>query len=329
VINLGYTDIPNMFWDGRVERDPKTGVLRTPEPSLNGENPKYPEITRELKSALSAQVIFPIVNGLEMMGENNDVADAGDNIKAWEAVVDRLIKGEGKERYLEQFNKAFGAAKYNIGHLGEALGTFLGANFNLVDTPYDRYLKGDLKAMTTSEKKGLKVFLTRGKCINCHNGKHLSDFKFKTVAVPQFNSDVIKAPYDQGRFEVTGDKSDLFKFRTPSIRNLAVTAPYMHTGGMATIEEVVDHYDNVKKGLENFDLSKVDLSMYKDNFVMDKDPIRNKLRVNLISIGEVRRGLNFTNDEREDLINFLKTGLLDYRLQRDRVPVEGFNIGRL
>lgn len=318
LINLGYDDIPNMFWDGRVERDLVTGAFRTPELGLNGVSPKYPEIVKELKSALSAQVIFPMVSALEMMGENNEIADAGSNIKAWEAIVDRLLTGQDSKRYLEQFKKAFGPAKYNIGHVGEALGTFLAYNFSIVDTPYDRYLKGDLNAMTVSEKKGTKLFLGRANCISCHNGRHLSDFKFKTVAVPQFNSDTIKPPYDQGRFEVTGEKSDLFKFRTPGLRNLSLTAPYMHTGGMASIEEVVDHYDNVKKSLESFDLAKVDLSMYTDNFVVDKDPLRNKLRVNLISIGELRRGLNFTPEEREDLIDFLKTGLLDVRFQQGR-----------
>ena len=62
----------------------------------------------------------------------------------------------------------------------------------------------------------------------------------------------------------------------------------------------------------------MDLSNYSDNFVIDRDPTRNKLRVNLISIGEVRRGINLTVQERGDLIQFLKTGLLDYRFQYNR-----------
>lgn len=320
LINLGYKDIPNMFWDGRVEMNPSTGFFSTPEPGLNGKNPKYKEITKELKSSLSAQVIFPIVNALEMKGESgNEVANAKSNFEAWGLVVKRLLKGDKQKEYQAQFTKAFGAnQKYNIGHVGEALGQFLGANFNITDTPYDRYLNGDIEALTKTEKEGLKIFLTRGKCISCHNGRHLSDFKYKSVGVPQFKSVNDNTEFDKGRFEVTGVKADQFKYRTPPLRNLALTAPFMHTGAFKSLEEVIEHYSNVKTSLEEFDLSRVDFSNYNAGFVLDKDALRNKLRINLISIGEMRRGLNLTDSEKKDLLSFLETGLLGYRFQDDR-----------
>ncbi len=319
LLNLGFSDIEHMFWDGRVYRNSQTGELQTPEPALNGKNPKLKEVAEVLSMSVSAQALFPIINNDEMRGKNNEVADAPTDVKSWEIVMERLLEREGKDRYAAAFKAAFpNTQKFNIGHVGEAIGSFIKDQFYVADTPYDRYLNGDLDAMTDSEKRGLIAFDQRGKCIQCHNGPHLSNFLFKTVATPQFNSDTLAEPYDQGRYEVTGVKRDLFKFKTPALRNLAITAPYMHNGAFATIEEAVDHYNDPKQGLDDFTLAQVDLTNYTDNFVIDRDPKRNKLRVNLISIGEVRRGIHLTDQERADLIQFLKTGLLDYRFQRNR-----------
>ncbi|MCR9205814.1 MAG: hypothetical protein NXH75_14610 [Halobacteriovoraceae bacterium] len=321
LMNLGYPEIEHMFWDGRVHYNPKTKILTTPEPGLNGAQPKYKEIASVLTSSLAAQTIFPIVNDLEMRGgKGNDIADAGNNYNSWKAVMNRLLKtGPSTERYQEQFKKAFPKAKnYNIGHVGEALGKFLGTSFNVIDTPYDRYLKGDLSALKESEKRGLLVFTTRGKCVKCHNGKHLSNFEFKTVATPQLTPEGYPAPYDQGRYEVTGVKSDLFKFRTPNLRNISLTAPFMHNGAFKTLDAVIEHYNDPEVSLNNYSLDQADLNAYSDNFVIDRDKLRNKLRVNLISIGEVRRGIKLTEQEKQDLLAFLETGLLDYRFQRNR-----------
>ncbi len=319
LLNIGFPEIEHMFWDGRVYRNSQTGELQTPEAALNGKNPQLKEVAQVLTMSVSAQALFPIINNEEMRGENNEVADAATDIESWEVVMSRLLEGEKKDRYIPAFKKAYpNTLKFNIGHVGEAIGSFIKDQFYVADTPYDRYLKGDLKAMTDSEKRGLIAFEQRGKCMQCHNGPHLSNFLFKSVATPQFNSDVVQAPFDEGRYEVTGEKRDLFKFKTPGLRNLALTAPYMHNGAFATIEEAVDHYNNPKQSLEDFTLSQVDLSNYSDNFVIDRDPKRNKLRVNLISIGEVRRGIRLTDQERTDLIQFLKTGLLDYRFQQNR-----------
>jgi len=320
VFNLGYDDIPFMFWDGRVHYDKESKVFTTPEPALNGDNPKRADITKVMTSALAAQTIFPIANHLEMRGTSgNPIADAKGNLGAWQEVLKRLLKNNPRsDRYMAQFKKAYpGETNFNIGHVGEALGSFIKDSFTLVDTPYDRYLKGDSSALKPSEKRGLIVFAGRGKCIKCHNGRHLSNFEFKTVATPQLTPEGYPEPYDQGRFEVTGVKSDLFKFRTPALRNVALTSPYMHNGSLRTLEEVIDHYNDPSLSLENYDLTGADLSMYPaQNFVIDRDARRNKLRVNLISIGEVRRGIKLTEDEKKDLISFLKRGLLDYRFHR-------------
>lgn len=321
LINLGYSDIEHMFWDGRVFRDESTGELQTPEPALNGKNPKLDKIAKTFSMSLSVQTIFPIVNDLEMKGpKGNDISNTKNNEEAWEAVMKRLTKGVKSERYMAQFQKAFPKDKeFHIGHVGESLGIFLKNNFNLVNTPYDSYLKGNRDAMNESEKRGLVVFATKGKCVECHQGRHLSNFEFKSVGVPQFTWEKIKAPYDQGRYEVTTNKEDLFKFRTPPLRNISITAPFMHNGVFSTLEEVIQHYTHPRRSIHHFDMSKIDLSAYADKFIFDSDRERNMVRINSIDIPEVRRGVDLSVQEREDLLKFLSTGLLDYRLQKDRL----------
>lgn len=315
LINIGYTDIEFMFWDGRVHRDEQTGVLTTPEPALNGKNPAAKDIVDVMTSSLAVQLIFPLVNELEMKGDSgNDIADTANNLEAWEAIMKRLM---AKTQYADQFKKAFpNTTKFNIGHVGEALATFVGRNFNLVDTPYDRYLKGDVNAMSDEQKRGMLVFGGKGKCVECHNGRHLSNFEFYSVGVPQFAAVADSNPFDEGRYEVTKDPNDLYRFRTPPLRNISLTAPFMHNGAFKTLEEVVDHFMNVTDSMANFDLSGVDMAPYNETFVLDTDVVRNDKRVQSMPIQDMKKGTQLTQSEKLDLLKFLETALLDMRLQR-------------
>lgn len=326
LLNLGFDDIPSMFWDGRVAYDKAANTLSTPEKSINGAKPRRKDISRLLTSALAAQSIFPLADHLEMRGHSgNELAEANSNQELWRRVVKRLMKKNvtPEATYTSLFQSAYPEVEkekhFNIGHVGNALAAFIGGQFLAINTPYDDYLNGNVSAMSKSEKKGLKVFLTRGQCIRCHLGRHLSDFDFKSVGTPQIGLVGSDSLTDKGRFEVTGKKIDQFKYRTPALRNLAVTAPYMHNGAFTNIEQVVEHYNNVKVSNKNYIIPAVYQELYNTKLVIDDDVIRNKLRINLISIDEVRRGVNLTSQEKNDLIAFLKTGLLDYRFQRNRL----------
>ncbi len=325
LLNLDFSDIENMFWDGRVHYNNKTKVLTTPEASINGKKPRRHDVARLLNSSLAAQSIFPLTSHLEMRGHSgNDLAEAKSNQEVWRRVVKRLVnkKVTKEHSYVNLFKKAYPEIEkvkhFNIGHVGQALAGFMGEQFTAVDTPYDRYLDGDVTAMSRVEKKGLKVFLTRGQCIKCHTGRHLSDFDFKSVGTPQLGVVGTDSFSDKGRFEVTGKKIDQFKFRTPALRNLSLTAPYMHNGAFVNIEEVVEHYSNVKTSLANYKIPDIYQEQYNSKMLVDDDKVRNKLRVNLISIDPIRRGLNLTEVEKSDLVAFLKTGLLDFRFQKKR-----------
>jgi cytochrome c peroxidase len=93
-------------------------------------------------------------------------------------------------------------------------------------------------SMSLSEKRGQELFFSdRTQCSNCHSGFNFSNYAFE-------NNGLYAAYTDPGRYRLTGDSADLAKFKVPSLRNVAVTAPYMHDGSMASLEEVIEHYQS-------------------------------------------------------------------------------------
>jgi len=107
------------------------------------------------------------------------------------------------------------------------------------DSPYDRYLAGHRSALTPAAHRGLAVFRTRGGCISCHVGPTFSDEDFHNTGVA-WRTGMLT---DDGRAAVTKVAADRGAFKTPTLREVAHTAPYMHDGTFATLAEVVDFYD--------------------------------------------------------------------------------------
>ena len=105
------------------------------------------------------------------------------------------------------------------------------------NAPFDRYMRGDTTALSPEQIRGMDRFESVG-CINCHNGPMFSDFATHVLAVP----DSPKLPESDSGVNKT------YAFRTPSLRNLSVTAPYMHNGVFATLPEVVNFYQRISRG---------------------------------------------------------------------------------
>lgn len=133
--------------------------------------------------------------------------------------------------YVTEFESVFGTRPDRDG-IAKALAAF---QRTLVTGPsaFDRFLAGDKDALSDEAKRGFELFRGDAGCIECHNGPLLSDGKFYRIGV-SFK--------DEGRAKVTGKKEDRFRFRTPSLRNIAETAPYMHDGSQKTLEDVVTFY---------------------------------------------------------------------------------------
>lgn len=125
-------------------------------------------------------------------------------------------------------------------HAALALGAYMRRQM-LADTPFDRHLqRGDDTAIGDDAKRGFAVFVGRGMCIECHSGPLFTDFQFHDTGVPQRGDHVVAS--DPGRADITMNADDLGRFATPSLRNVAMTAPYMHDGALATLDEVIAFY---------------------------------------------------------------------------------------
>jgi cytochrome c peroxidase len=159
------------------------------------------------------------------------------------AIVERLQAIPG---YRALFAKVYGSDKIDIDRAAMAIATFertvLSGN-----SPYDKYKKGDKKAMSPEQVHGMSVFFEKAKCDKCHEGANFTLNAYSNLGV---GSD--KADPDVGRFAVTKDPRDWGVFKTPTLREVEHTAPYMHDGSIKTLEEVVDFYN--KGGIKNRNL---------------------------------------------------------------------------
>ena len=171
-------------------------------------------------ATLEAQVVSPLTNPDEM-GMTTD------------GVVQKIrsIKGYGP-----LFAAAFGDSAITYDRIAKAIATF---ERTIVsgDSPYDRYLAGDKSALTKQQKDGLAFFSKKGECAECHRGPNFSDEKFANLGV---GTD--RANPDLGRYAVTKKRSDIGRFKVPTLRDLAHRAPYMHDGSIETLPEVLDLY---------------------------------------------------------------------------------------
>jgi cytochrome c peroxidase len=178
--------------------------------------------------SLEAQALEPIKALEEMRGT------AYSEDRAVAAVVSRL---NAIDEYRRLFARAFGSSQpVNEGNLGRALAAFQ-RTLVASDTPFDRYMRGETTAMTAEQVRGMQRFESTG-CINCHNGPMFSDFTSHVLGVP----DNRKLPESDAGIDKT------YAFRTPSLRNLSVTAPYMHSGVFTTLPQVVDFYERISRG---------------------------------------------------------------------------------
>ena len=173
--------------------------------------------------SLEAQALEPIKSFEEMRGDAYGESDALAEVVA-------RVGRVGEYRAL--FKKGFGGAEpVTAANLGKALAAFqrtLVAN----NSPFDRYMRGDLTAMTASQISGMERF-DRAGCANCHSGPMFSDFKPHVLGVPD-NTKLTQS--DAGA-------AGGYAFRTPSLRNLRHTAPYMHSGALSSLQDVLRFYN--------------------------------------------------------------------------------------
>lgn len=242
-----------MFWDGRVSGTRQQGFT----------TPAGAQLPQGLTDALSAQAMFPVQNRDEMRGQagQNELANFGDTdfTGLWNGLMTRL---KGVPQYVTMFNAAFpGVPTDQLGfqHAANAIGAFEASTFSSTSSPFDRYLGGDNAALSDVQKQGALLFYGRARCAECHRGGLMTDLQFHNIAMPQVGpGGGPEAPLDFGRGRETGNPADRFRFRTPSLRNVAVTGPWTHSGAYTTLDAVVRHYINPGQALQNYNVNQLD-----------------------------------------------------------------------
>lgn len=190
---------------------------------------------------LEEQARGPITSRLEMAG------DAYPPEVAQDSVIARL---RGIPEYVQRFREAFpseaavlpGSSIVTMDTYGRAVAAY---ERELVtrDSPFDRFVSGDDDAISPQQRQGLELFFTKARCALCHGGPMFSNYQFHVLGVPQDGpgKNVLSGD-DTGREEHTGNPTDRYSFRTPTLRNVEITAPYMHDGVFATLDDVVRFY---------------------------------------------------------------------------------------
>jgi cytochrome c peroxidase len=209
---------------------------------------------------LETQPAAPISNPLEM---GSSLAQA----------VDKLRRDA---RYPALFAAAFGSPGVDSQRLLRALAQFTGTLVS-ADSRYDRHQRGEL-AFTAQEQAGLELF--RQRCAACHREPLFSDFSYR-------NNGLDAAPADAGRAAVSGRAEDQGRFRVPSLRNVALTPPYMHDGRYDSLEQVLDHYGG---GIAR--------SPTLDPLLVDSAPFSAGQRAALLAFLDTLSDEHFTHDPR-------------------------------
>ncbi len=175
------------------------------------------------------QIHFPIEDPLEM------------DLPYAEAIA-RLVKN----RYYNKAFKHIYNAIPNAANVADAIAAYE-STLETADTEFDAWMADRKNVMSISAIRGREIFMSdKAKCFNCHFGPDFTDDDFKNIGL--YDEQFYK---DKGRYEVTKNPADLGKFKVPGLRNVAVTAPYMHDGSFKTLKDVIDYYDNPYKIVSN------------------------------------------------------------------------------
>ncbi len=214
----------------------KVGGRKSPG-FVNGAFPIYPVWFWDGRAAsLAEQAKGPMVNPVEMASTH-------------EKVVATIAAIPG---YRRAFAQAFGDDGVDIDRVAEAIASYEATRLS-GNSAYDRFDAGDATALTPQQRLGREVFFEKAQCNACHLGPNFTDSRFHNLGVgwkpPPAGKDPIAGFEDVGRYAVTHDPEDIGAFKTPGLRDCTKHGPYMHDGSLATLRDVVLHYD--QGGIQN------------------------------------------------------------------------------
>ena len=271
LFDLGQPEWRTMFWDARVEQlDDGTLIARTSQGPVS--------LPPDLENVVAVQALFPPSARAEMrgfkgdpmrespgdvdiFGRENEIAKFQDNdIPAiWNGLWQRII---AIPEYVTLLQKAYpdtSIQQMGPQHLVNAIAAFQIDAYTFTDSPWDRYLAGDKKALSSQAKQGALLFYGKAGCSVCHIGNLLTDQQMHNIAAPQIGPG--KQPAiehrDYGRSLITRLDEDIFGFRTPPLRNVTLTGPYLHNGAYDSLEDVIRHHMNPARALQTYDVMRL------------------------------------------------------------------------
>ena len=326
--NLGAEEFQVLFHDGRLENDPQhLSGIRTPLGS---------EMVEGFDDVLAAQTMFPVLSADEMAGHYNE-NDIARMVRlgrlthqggAWDLLAQRVAN---IDEYVRLFNVALGSSDLgssdlgssdlgssdlgssddsdpviNFANIANVIADFIRFEWRADNSAFDRYvLFGE--PLNDSAYRGMKLFYGKANCSACHSGWFQTDHQFHAIAMPQFGPGKVARfenhQRDVGRFRVTGNPDDAYRFRTPALRNVAHTAPYGHSGAYVDLESVIRHHLNPVQSLHAYqqDLAILpELSSAQDWLIMNDDHERQH-----IAEANTLNPVNLDNQGIADLITFL------------------------
>ncbi len=304
--NVGAFEFRSLFHDGRVELGRSgPGGVRTPLDQ---------DMVSGFASVLAAQTMFPVVSPDEMAGHysENSIAEIvrlgilTEEGGAWDLIARQVAdSGDYAERFAEVHEHVETADDVTFVDIANAIAAFVTHEFRSDTSPFDAFLRGTTQ-LSPAAMTGMELFYGDAGCSSCHAGPFLTDHEFHAMGDPQLGPGKAARfedhARDEGRFRVTGDPADRFAFRTPSLRNVALTAPYGHAGSFSDLASYIRHHIDPVAGLARYDRSGVALPglAVNDWRIMD-DPAE----VEAISNAVTTSPTNMSQSEIEALVAFL------------------------
>lgn len=234
----GAKGFETFFWDGKIDFSNSKKI------SQFGSQPPSDD-------ALVTAAHLPLVEIREMLDEDEFVLahkqeSVGKSGEVYRVIADNLRKFEpqASKSLAEYLRKPVEQLTYT--DYARSLAAFIRSEFRIKETKLEKFTTKS-EPLSAEELRGGLIFYGRGRCVVCHSGPHFSDFKFHAVPFPQLGFGKNGFGIDLGRFNVTFDPKDLYRFRTPPLYNVVKTAPYGHSGSVATVEEaIVAHFDPLR-----------------------------------------------------------------------------------
>ncbi len=309
VLYRGATGWITVFWDGRVWGAPQPGYT----------TPAGAYLPAGLDNLLAAQALFPLTSRDEMrgrigdhdiQGQPNELAaiDDADFDGIWDAIVARLQRVPAYAPLFEAAYPDLAIDSIGITQVANAVAAFEIQLGNAPNSPWDRYLGGDDAALSDSARRGALLFYGSAGCSACHSGPLLTDQRYHNLGVPQIGPGKgALQPLDVGRALVSGDPQDMFAFRTPPLRNVALTGPWLHNGAYTTLSAVLSQHLDPATALRNYDAAQLP-SELRGSVWTDGSSAAGVLRTALVlkTLDPlVRAPRTVSAAERQDLLAFL------------------------